>query len=183
MKIVNITGSPRKKGTSIRIANSFIDSLKDKGVEINTYHLNQMNFKGCQGCDICKQKSETCIQKDDLSIVLSDILNADIAVFSSPVYYGDVTGQFKSFFDRTWSFVGADYRSSRVPSGKKAVLILTQADVESVHLDVVDRYTKFLTSYGFEIEIIRATGCGMEKNADVSYEITKASEIAQKIGL
>ncbi|MCP4137426.1 MAG: flavodoxin family protein [bacterium] len=181
MKITAITGSPRKNGTSARIADSFMNAAKNNSSDTSTYFLNTMNYKGCQGCDACKGKTEGCIQKDDLTAALNDLLDADIAVFSTPVYYGDSTGQFKMFIDRTWSFIKPDYRSSRLAPGKKAVLIITQADVDTVHTDVVDRYTRFLNLYGYEVEIIRAVNCGMDQNADVDIQAAAARDLAEKL--
>ena len=98
MKIVGIFGSPRKNGASARIAYGFLETAQEIGAEIKTYYLNGMKFRGCQGCNACKEKSEICIQKDDLTEVLADLKEADVAVFATPVYYWDVTGQFKCFF-------------------------------------------------------------------------------------
>ena len=150
MKVVAILGSPRKKGASNRITQRFMDTAKDLGSETKTHYLNGMSYRGCQGCDACKNKAEQCVQKDDLTEVLTDLVDADVAVFSTPVYYSDVTGQFKSFFDRTWSFVKPDYmtnpKPSRLEPGKKAVIVVTQGDVPNKHQDVVERYFSFLTA-------------------------------------
>jgi len=181
MKIVSITGSPRRGGTSFRISESFVKTALQKNAHIKEYHLNDLTFRGCQGCDACKKTSDKCVLKDDLSQVLSDLLDADIAVFSSPVYYGDTTGQFKMFTDRTWSFVGADYQSSRLGPGKKAVFITTQADMDTAHRDVTERYIRFLNLYGYEIETIRACGCGMEKNANIDEQAKAASQLADRL--
>lgn len=181
MKIVAIAGSPRQNGTSSRISDSFMNTAKRKGAETTTYHLNHLTYKGCQGCDACKGMSPVCIQKDDLTNVLHDLSIADVAVFSSPVYYGDVSGQFKTFFDRTWSFTQSDYQTSRLLPGKKAVFILTQAGVETLHTDVIERYSKYLNLYGYEVNTIRAVECGVERAADVKKQITKVSELAENI--
>ena len=185
MKIVAIFGSPRKNGASARIAQGFLETAQELGAEIKTHYLNGIKFRGCQGCNACKEKSEICIQKDDLTEVLADLLETDVAVFATPVYYWDVSGQFKCFFDRTWSIVKPDYTTNpqptRLPAGKKAVLITTQGDTEDKHGDVAERYHAFLSWYGYNVSVIRGTSCGMEKDTDVDGFIAKAKKLAEKM--
>ena len=185
MKVVSILGSPRKNGTSARIAASFMDVARQSGAETKTHFLSGMKYGGCLGCNACKEKSERCVQKDDLTEVLGDLEDADVAVFAVPVYYWDVSGQFKCFFDRTWSLVKPDYitnpEPSRLAPGKRAVLILTQGDVEERHGDVAKRYGHFLRMYGYRLDVIRAAGLGMEADADVSECAARARELASEI--
>ena len=67
--------------------------------------------------------------EDELTEVLEAIKKADTLVLASPVYFGDISGRLKCFFDRTYSYFNPDF-SSRLPSGKKAVFILVQAEPE-----------------------------------------------------
>ena len=86
-----------------------------------------MEFQGCQGCGGCKTKSQTCILEDDLTPVLQAVRDADLLVLASPVYFGDLSGQLKCFFDRTYSYFNPDF-SCRMPPGKRAVMVLIQAN-------------------------------------------------------
>lgn len=185
MKVVVILGSPRKKGTSTRIALSFAEEAEKRGAQVKTHSLNKMNYKGCQGCDSCKTRSEACVLKDDLTEVLGDLADSDLAVLATPVYYWDVSGQFKCFIDRTWSFVKPDYMSNPAPSrlapGKKAVLITTQGDVEAKHRDVAEKYESFLAWYGFETHVIRGVELSMDPDADVAPYAARARELAQAL--
>ena len=185
MKVVAVLGSPRTNGASNRIAQRFMEIAKDLNSDTKTHYLNGMKYVGCQGCGACKSKSEQCVQKDDLTEVLNDLIEADVAVFATPVYYSDVSGQFKCFFDRTWSFVKPDYRTNpkpcRLAPGKKAVLVVTQGDVADKHRDVIERYFSFLTLYGYEVSVIRATECGMAPDVDIDNYIDKAGHLAAQI--
>ena len=127
MKIVAVLGSPRPQGNSSTLARAFLKAAGERGAEITEYLLNQLDFQGCQGCGACKTKSETCILEDDLAPVLNAVTEADLLVLASPVYFGDLSGQMKCFFDRTYSFINPDF-SCRVPPGKKAVMVLVQAN-------------------------------------------------------
>ncbi len=159
MKIVAMLGSPRPQGNSASLAESFLGAAQGLGAEVQRFFLNTMDFKGCQGCGACKTKSDKCVLEDDLAGVLDAIKQADILLLASPVYFGEVSGQLKCFFDRTYSYFNPDF-SSRVPPGKKAVMVLVQAQPdESQFNDIFPRYERWLKFYGFEaVSLLRAPG-------------------------
>ncbi len=154
MRIITVLGSPRKNGNSSAIAKAFTDKARSLGADVSTYYLNGMNFRGCQGCMSCKEKSERCVLTDDLTELLDAIHEADAVVMASPVYYHGVSGQFKTFFDRTFSFVKPDFFTrpdpTRLPPGKKALLILSQGQGEDAYKHIVEQHEYFLSGYGFE---------------------------------
>jgi len=78
---------------------------------------------------------------------------------ASPVYFGDISGRLKCFFDRPYSFLNPNF-SSRLPSGKKAVFILVQGEPEEEQFsDFFLRYAHWLKLFGFSpIYQLRATG-------------------------
>jgi hypothetical protein len=131
----------------------------EQGAEVQEYLLNKLNFRGCQGCRTCKTKSEACILEDDLAPVLAAVKEADLLVLASPVYFGEITGQMKLFFDRTYSYLNPDF-SSRVPESKPAVLILAQANPDPAQFaDIFPRYERWLKLYGFApVRLLRAVG-------------------------
>jgi multimeric flavodoxin WrbA len=182
MKITAIMGSPRKNGVTSRIAGKFLDQAESKGAEVQRYFLNKMDYKGCQGCHLCKSKSESCVIKDDLTPALDSLVNSDILVFSSPIYFWDVTGQFKCFFDRTWSLVKPDYMTNphpvRMDPGKKVLWISSQGDVEEKYKETVDKYTGFLAMFGCETHSIRAFGMGDGPDQEIGPFLDQAEKTA-----
>ena len=167
MKITCLLGSPRHDGNSTTIANRFIETAVSLGAETRTFHLNRLAYRGCQGCCKCKTALDTCSLKDDLTEVLEAVIKADVVVLATPVYYGDISGQVKCFIDRTFSYLVPDYltnpKSSRVPPGKKLVLIVTQgAPDEGMFAEVPKRYDAILKRALAlaEVRLIRACGVG-----------------------
>jgi len=165
MEIVCVLGSPRTKGSSTAIAKRFCDTAEKLGANIRYFHLNDLNFKGCQGCLACKSTSDRCVFNDDLTQVLEAIMDTDILVVTSPVYILGVTGQLKCFIDRTYSFLGPEYithpqSARRLSPGKKMVFIMTQgAPAGGMFGDIVSQIRSIFTFCGFsEINIIRAGG-------------------------
>ncbi|WP_028583601.1 flavodoxin family protein [Desulfogranum mediterraneum] len=184
--ILNILGSPRKNGTTARIANSFVETATRRGAQVTSYYLNGLHYRGCQGCEGCHTRSERCILRDDATQILEGIYLADIVVFSAPIYFGDTCGQFKSFYDRMWSLIRPDYldhpdEASRLPPGKTALLILSQADDHPAHLDAQERYRLYLGTYGFSVKTIMAAGLSMRPNTDISSYAAQAEQLAREL--
>jgi multimeric flavodoxin WrbA len=189
MKISCLIGSPRKNSNSAAIAARFTETAASLGAQVETTVLNQLIYRGCQGCMGCKTTSDKCILPDDLAGVLESLKGADIIVMALPVYCSDVPGQFKCFLDRTYSYMKPDYLSnsnpSRVPAGKKLVFILTQgAPVEDMFADIPQRYLGFLKrSMGFgETYLLRGVGVGGGGTVGVPDQyLKKAEELARSI--
>jgi len=159
MKIVAVLGSPRPQGNSSTLARAFLQAAAARGAEVTEYLLNQLAYQGCQGCLACKTKRDTCILEDDLAPVLNAVKEADLLVLASPVYFGDLCGQMKCFFDRTYSYINPDF-STRVPPGKKAVMVLVQANPDPAQFaDIFPRYERWLKLYGCDpVHLLRAVG-------------------------
>ena len=187
MKVISILGSPNKNGTSARIAKSFTDEAQMSGAVVKTFYLNEMAYSGCQGCQSCQGTARQCILQDDLTAVLEGMRTADIAIFASPVYYGDTSGQFKTFFDRTCSQLEVDLSSedpysSRLPPGKTAVFILSQGEPGDRHTDIIDRYTAFFGWLGYDLKVIRAFGqMEIAIPPDVTREQKQAAKLAKEL--
>ena len=183
MKIVAVLGSPRPQGNSSTLTQKFLDTAKELGAEVQVYLLNQMAFQGCQGCGACKTKSEACILEDDLAPVLEAVKGADVLVLASPVYFGDLSGQLKCFFDRTYSYITPDF-TSRLPGGKKAVIVLVQAQPdESQFSDIFPRYQRWLKFFGYDpVFLLRAVG--VRDPGDMQQQtaiLDQAAALAQEI--
>jgi multimeric flavodoxin WrbA len=159
MKIVAVLGSPQPRGNSAGLARAFLATAREQGAQVQEYPLNQLDFQGCQGCRVCKTKADACTLEDDLTPALQAVKEADILVLASPVYFGDLSGQLKCFFDRTFSYFNPDF-SSRLPAGKQAVVVLVQGNPDPEKFaDVFPRYEQWLKLYGFaSVHLLRAVG-------------------------
>ena len=171
MRIVCLLGSPRRKGNSARVAERFLETAAGLGAETKTYLLNELTYKGCQACNACKTKAETCVVEDDLTEVLQAVREADVLVMASPVYFGQVSSQLKGFIDRTFSFLVPDFitnpQRSRLAPGKQAVTILCQGQPdEALFADIFPKMKFFLKWYGYEPNyLIRA--CGVREAGEI----------------
>ncbi len=172
MKIVSLLGSPRKKGNSALMADYISSRLESEAKgEVTTYHLNSLEYKGCQACFMCKTKQDSCVQKDDLALVLDNVVACDVLIMSTPVYFGEVSAQLKGFIDRTFSYLVPEYGTSEVKTrlnpGKQMVFLLSQGHPkEEYFADIFPRYDRFFKWLGFtENHLVRA--CGVYDKGDV----------------
>ena len=188
MKIVSVLGSPRDKGNSATIANHLCNKAEKLGAEATTFVLNNLKYRGCQGCMACKTKLDRCILEDDLTEVLEAIRDTDVLVLASPVYFWDVSGQLKTFMDRTYSYLVPDFITnpvkSRLSPGKKLVFIVTQGNPdESMFTNIFPKFEYFFRNFGFnETHLIRA--CGLREPGEVASQedvMRLAEEIAEKL--
>lgn len=172
MKIISVLGSPRENGNSSTIASRFCTTAEKLRAEVKSFVLNNLEFRGCQGCMACKTTLDRCILEDDLTEVLEAVRETDVLVLASPVYYWDVSGQLKCFLDRTFSYLVPDFITapvkSRLPLGKKLLMILTQNNPDEKNFTTIfPKFDYFFRAYGFnETLLIRA--CGVNVAGEVA---------------
>ncbi|MGO9556070.1 MAG: flavodoxin family protein [Syntrophobacteraceae bacterium] len=188
MNIVCLLGSPREKGNSAAIANRFCSTAQGLGAEVKTFTLNNLKYRGCQGCMACKTKLDRCALSDDLTEVLEAVRETDVLVLASPVYFWDISSQLKSFIDRTYSYLVPDFktnpRKSRLAPGKKLVFILAQNNPDrSSFSDIVTKFQYFSQAYGFvDSHVIRAFGVSEPGEVESHGDVMKLAETtAEKI--
>ncbi len=111
-KVLLINGSPRPMNNSQKMLNIFAEAAKKFGIETEIINLEKMNLGMCKGCLACF-KTNKCFQKDGLNELVAKMEEADGIVVASPVYYGSVTAQMKTFMDRSGLLGEAHGRSFR----------------------------------------------------------------------
>ena len=104
MKVIAVNGSPRKKWNTATLLERALEGATSKGAETELVHLYDLDFKGCVSCFACKMidgpSYGRCVVRDDLTPLLKAVLNVHALIFGSPIYYGNVTGEMKSFMER-----------------------------------------------------------------------------------
>lgn len=151
MKVIGFVGSPRKKGNTDLLVQRILQGASDAGAETRVFYLNEMNFKGCQGCFFCKE-NDKCRQQDDMTPVYDEIAEADAVVIGTPIYMWQVTGQTKLFLDRWYAFMRTDF-TSRIPKGKKAALVFSQGHPDRNNFQqVFDNLGVLLSMSGMELK-------------------------------
>jgi multimeric flavodoxin WrbA len=104
MKVIAFNGSPRKKWNTATLLEKALEGASSQGAEIGLINLYDLNYKGCISCFACKtiggKSYGRCAVQDDLTPLLKTVLNVQVLILGSPIYYGTVTGQMRSFMER-----------------------------------------------------------------------------------
>lgn len=138
MKIVVLNGSPRKGGNTEIMVQAFADATK-KTNQVKILNVALMNIRGCLGCQYCWTHQGECVQKDDMQNIFSELKDADMVVFASPIYWFDITAQLKTVIDRL-------YASGSVGFHFQKTALLLDAGADHVFDAAVAQY-KAMTSY------------------------------------
>ena len=108
MKILILNGSPRPNGNTSAMVEAFAEGAKENGHQIDIINVCQKKIAGCLGCDYCRRKDSgherQCVQKDDMEKFRGMILDADMVVFVTPLYYYGMSAQLKTLIDRFCAF-------------------------------------------------------------------------------
>lgn len=99
-KILIISSSPRKGGNSDLLCDEFMKGARGAGHEVEKVRLAEKSISYCRGCGVCHD-SHACLQKDDMAELLDKLVEADVIVLATPVYFYTLCGQMKTFIDRT----------------------------------------------------------------------------------
>ena len=107
-KVLIISASPRKNSNSEALALSFAEGAKEAGNEVEFISLRGKMINFCRGCFAC-QKTQRCVIHDDADEICQKMLNANILVFATPIYYYEMSGQMKTLLDRMNPLYPSDY--------------------------------------------------------------------------
>ena len=91
MKVLALNSSPRGKGESKTglLLDALVTGMREAGADVEVVQLRGKTIRNCIGCFTCWTKTPgQCVHKDDMSLELyPKWLDADLAVYASPLYY------------------------------------------------------------------------------------------------
>ncbi|MDE7451300.1 MAG: flavodoxin family protein [Alistipes sp.] len=133
MKIVVITGSPRKNGNSFAMTEAFIRAAEALGHTVQRFDAALLQIGGCRACQTCFKTGKACSFDDDFNRIAPAVLEADAVVYTMPVYWYSIPAQIKGVIDRIFSLVigGKDV------AGKKCALITCCEEEDVTAMDGV----------------------------------------------
>ena len=151
-KVLILSGSPRKGGNSDILCDEFAKGAKDAGHDVEKIRVEEKKIAPCTGCYYCKTSGGKCAFNDDMADILQKIIDCDVLVLSSPVYFYSICAQLKAVIDRTvarWTEI----------ANKDLYYIATAAEDERDTLDItlscfhgfamcIDGYEEKGTLYG-----------------------------------
>jgi len=128
--VLILSSSPRKNGNSDILCDEFAKGAVESGNHVEKISLREKKINYCTGCGACNNLKGKCSQKDDMAEIKEKMINADVIVFASPVYFYTMAGQMKTLIDRCCFF----YTELQ---NKDFYYILTAADTDTSAMERV----------------------------------------------
>jgi len=145
MNILILAGSPRKGGNTDLLVEAFVKGASQKHhVEVVSVHDYKVN--PCMGCNACfKSESNSCVQKDDMSLIYEKMAVADMLVIASPVYFYGLSAQLKAVIDRFHNPIRDTFHIK-----KTALLLVGAASLPELFDGILAQYRLCLNFFKLE---------------------------------
>lgn len=99
-KIVVLVGSVRNNGNTDLLARAFVEGAREKN-DVEVVSVADYKVNPCIGCNTCfSRENNQCFQEDDMKLIYEKLMEADIIVAASPVYFYGISAQLKAVVDR-----------------------------------------------------------------------------------
>ena len=108
-RVIVISTSLRRGSNSDMLADKFVEGAKVAGNDVEKISLVGKEIQFCMGCMGC-QKLGRCVIKDDVNDIMAKVLEADVVVWATPIYYYEMSGQMKTLIDRMNSMYPLEYK-------------------------------------------------------------------------
>lgn len=140
MNILVLNGSPRPNGNTAAMVAAFVEGVDKSKHNIKVIPVCSKNISGCLACEYCHTKGDgMCIQQDDMQEIYPLLLEAEMIVLASPVYYHGFTGQLQCAINRI-------YALDKPKNLKKAALILSSGS-DKVYDGAIYEYQNSFLDY------------------------------------
>ena len=156
MRIVVLQGSPNTNGSTAILVEEFARGARHAGHDVVRIDVADAGVAPCTGCVACGYEGP-CVQHDGMDTVRTALLDADMVVFATPLYYYGMTAQLKTVIDRLCSANASITRKQL-----RAVLIVVAWNSDDWTFDALEAHCDTLCRYlGMQdCGRILGAGCG-----------------------
>ena len=177
MKIVVLQGSPNKKGSTHILADCFRQGAEAAGHTVEMIDAAHANIHPCTGCVHCGYEGP-CVQKDDVEEIRKKILEADMLVFVTPLYYYGMSAQLKILIDRFCAF-----NSSMQRKHMKSALLTVAWNSDSWTFEALEAHYQTLVRYLnlTDMGMVLGYGCGTPSMTEHSKYPQQAYQLGNRL--
>ena len=177
MKIIVLEGSPNKNGSSNLLADCFKQGAEEAGHSVEIVDTAHANIHPCTGCIHCGYEGP-CVQKDDMEQFRRQILDADMLVFVTPLYYYGMSAQLKILVDRFCAI-----NSSITRKHMKSALLAAAWNADSWTFEALEAHYQTLVRYLNlrDMGAVRGRGCGSPSMTKHSRYPQQAYELGRNL--
>lgn len=177
MNIVVLQGSPNRRGSTYLLADSFRQGAASAGHTVEIIDVAHANVHPCIGCVHCGYEGP-CVQKDGTDDIRRKILDADMLVFATPLYYYGMSAQLKTLVDRFCAF-----NSSLTRKRMKSALLAVAWNSDGWTFEALEAHYKTLVRYlAFkDMGMVLGGGCGTPSVTRSSRFMAQAYELGKNL--
>ena len=144
MKILIISGSPRKGGNTELLAEAFAKGAAEHH-HVEIISVCDVKVNPCLGCNACFKTNGICAQKDDMGMIYEKMNQADMLVIASPVYFYGISAQLKAVIDRFHNPIRDSFHIK-----KMALLLVGAASLPELFDAILTEYNLCLRFFHIE---------------------------------
>jgi NAD(P)H-dependent FMN reductase len=189
-KVLAFYGGTRKRGNSKLLLNKFKEGALQNTSQYEEINVNEINLLACTGCLRCNIIKKCALRNDDWNEIAEKILDADVLVFASPVYFHHVTSGLKKLIDRFRSFIHVQITETglihtpHVQWKKEIVLILSMGSPDTIEAKpIVELFEYIKEMMGTEIKLHTILGTTLAVEGQVEKNEAELTELYPKLKL
>jgi len=183
IKILGISGTPRKGGNSDILLQSILAGASAAGAETEAVCLRDYQFQGCIGCEKCRKAGHCIGLQDGMQLIYPKIAEAKGIVLITPTHNHNVTAWMKAFIDRLYCYYNfSDERpgswSSKLAGQNRKAIIASIGEQNNYEEGVgfaLDAMRIPIEDLGYEV-IAELPVLGVFKKGGVSRQILQKAE-------
>ena len=183
MHALIIKSSPKREGNTATLVKHIVRGLKENGVSVEEFNVNELNIEFCKGCDVCLESHEPeCVIDDDMHQIYEAYMRSDLVIYATPIWWWHMNAQMKMVIDRHHALLYKDEYTENL-KGKKVVLVVSflHDDQDGVHL--VERMFKSITDWSKSSLSVLRHHCVEGQVVDDSEKIREAYELGVRLAL
>lgn len=90
MKVIGISGTPRKGGNTEVLLRAALDPSRERGWVVKEHLLSAYTIAPCRACESCRETG-VCAIDDDMAQIYEDFRDCDALIIATPVYFRNVS--------------------------------------------------------------------------------------------
>ncbi len=118
MKVLGLFASPRRGGNTELLLEEALQGAENEGAKVERLYLSDFNITPCKECHGC-DRDGNCVILDDMQKIYPKLLEADVVILASPIFFYGVTAWAKALIDRSQAFWARKYLLKDLSLGKE----------------------------------------------------------------
>ncbi len=174
MNILVLHGSSRRGGNSDALVDRLLAGMTLSSDDlVGHFYAIDMDIAHCRGCGACA--SGPCPIDDDMRHVYPAFSRADIVVLAAPIFWGYMTSQLKTLFDRLEALA-----SPRHFGSKDFVLLVTYRHYYGSMVEWMGRITR---AFGSRLHVLtcRTYDAALDRDVPIA-ELPESLDAAHRLG-